>query len=138
MAVLRTQWEPLISDPELVALLFPASKFGPPNQDAAVPAVAELTTQLERCPHILQHADFILRWAAYALCMRETAGGLLRILQFVSVLFDRFRSERLTLSEAETTIIVPHLIEKSGHKSERHKVAFKAALAAAGEVTSSC
>ena len=34
-------------------------------------------------------------------------------------------------------MLIPQLIEKSGHKSERHKLAFKNALCASSEVISS-
>ena len=137
LSVLRTQWEPLIDkDSEILSLLFPVSKFGPPNQDAAVPAVAELLVQFDISPNVMQHVDLILRWATYAMCMRETAGGLLKVLQFITSVFERIRAEKQILHESEITVVIPHLIEKSGHKSERHKVAFKAALAAAGEVVS--
>ena len=40
------------------------------------------------------------------------------------------------LHEAEISAILPHLIDKAGHKSERHKLAFKAAIQAAGQAVS--
>ena len=38
------------------------------------------------------------------------------------------------LHEAEVMLLLPHVIDKSGHKSERHRLAFKHALETAGEV----
>jgi len=135
MVALKAQWEPLIqSDSELLSILFPVVKSGSfLNQDNLLPALNELTGQLEG-PYWIQHSDFLLRWAAYALCARETSTGLLKVLQFITHIFDKIRNDKQVLHEAEMTIIIPHLVDKSGHKSERHKLAFNAALKAVGDI----
>jgi len=56
--------------------------------------------------------------------------GLLKVLQFISLLFEKLKHEKTGLHDAEITIAIPHLIEKSGHKSERHKAAFISTLRA--------
>ena len=66
--------------------------------------------------------------------MRESANGLLKLLQFISLLFEKMRVEKVPIHETEMALALPHLIEKSGHKSERHKVAFISVLKAAGEI----
>ena len=74
MTVLKTQWDPYIqNESELSTLLFPLNKKGAfLNQDSLSEAISELTKQLEG-PHTMEHTDFILRWATWALSMRETA-----------------------------------------------------------------
>jgi len=133
---LKATWDPLMTA-DLSALLFPVTKGGTlVNQDLLLPAVTELTAQLAG-PHAQQHLDLILRWCAYALGVRESASGLLRILALVSDVFTSAKqsnAEGTILHDSEVLCILPHLIDKSGHKSERHKAAFKTAIAAAGEV----
>ena len=76
LSCLKSQWEPHISsDSELVTLLFPPVKNGGLiNQDVVLPALSELTTQLEG-PYAIHHSDFLLRWSIHALCLRETSTG---------------------------------------------------------------
>jgi len=132
LVALKATWELVIS-PELASLLFPQQKFGAPNQEAIQNGIVELSNQLE-CPHVVLHADLVLRWCAHALCLRESVTGLLRILQFVIDFFGVMTKEGATLHDSEAAAILPFLIDKSGHKSERHKNAFKQAIVAAGEL----
>jgi hypothetical protein len=132
LSALRGIWEPLVA-PDLATLLFPTNKFGPPNQDGCLSAVSELCNQLQG-PTAPQHTDLLLRYACYALCLRETAGGLLKVLQLITEVLLSIKEQGHVLHEAEISCILPHLIDKSGHKSERHKAAFKTALAAAAQV----
>jgi hypothetical protein len=94
-----------------------------------------LTAQLPS-PHLLSHLDLILRWAAFVLISRETSQGLLRLLAFLQALFQAVAQTGATLHEAEVGILLPHLLERSGHKNERHRQAYSAAVAAAAQVTS--
>ena len=89
---LRSVWEGVMS-PELASLVFPEIKPGANfNQDVIVPALNELQVQIEG-PYTLQHSDLLIRYSCCCLCLRESAAGLLKILQFLVVLFDRFRQE---------------------------------------------
>jgi hypothetical protein len=135
MSALRTVWEPLMSA-ELAALVFPVTKGGAlTNQDSMLPAMNELTNQLQG-PFALQHVDLILRWSCYVLGMRESSSGLLKVLQLLVDCFTLLQksSEGVLLHDSEVLSVLPHLIDKSGHKSERHKAQFKAAIAAASVV----
>jgi hypothetical protein len=130
---LRVTWEPLLT-PDLAYLLFPSVKFSLLNQDAFVPAINELSTQLE-CPYLMQHTDLILRWCCYILGLKESSAGLLRLLQLITDLFSSILNPHgAVLHDSEISSILPHLIEKCGHKSERHRNAFKQAISSAGEI----
>jgi hypothetical protein len=74
------------------------------------------------------------RYAAYALSLRETATGLLRILTLVTEVFLVIKNSGQPVHEHELACILPHLIDKSGHKSERHKAAFQATLSIAATI----
>ena len=78
MNVLKSQWDCLLySEADLSGLLFPVTKKGAfLNQDSLSDAISELTKQLEG-PNAMDHSDFILRWATWALSVRETASGKL-------------------------------------------------------------
>ena len=76
MSVLKSQWDPYLhNESDLSSLLFPLSKKGTfLNQDSLSDAISELTKQLYG-PNAMDHTDFILRWATWALSVRETASG---------------------------------------------------------------
>lgn len=62
----------------------PSSVAGPPSQDAVIPVVSELMGQT-RLPVAVWsgHTDLLLRYYCYALCLRETSGGLLKVSEWV-------------------------------------------------------
>lgn len=126
---LKVVWRPIIT-PDLAFVLFPIVKAGSPaNQDIYVPAMNELSTQLT-CPHLPNHTEFLLRWICIVLCLKHESGpGLLRLLQLICDLFDAlsvaYASGAASLSEAEASIILPHLIERCGHKSKNHSALFE-------------
>ncbi len=133
-AALKREWEPLISA-DMAQLLFPQSRFGAPTQESMVNGAMELVSLISSHTSVaLTHSDFILRWATYVLCLREAATGLLKILQLFQAVFEASKSLGLVLHDAEAGLALPHLIERCGHKSDRHKAAFKAALVAASDV----
>lgn len=101
LAALRTLWEPLMSA-DLAALVFPskggaAGKFAGQlaNQDACLAAVTELTNQVSVSPASVaaQHSDLLVRYACHALCLRETAGGMLKVLGLVGEIFSMLKRE---------------------------------------------
>ena len=77
---------------------------------------------------IIQHSDLMIRWCALTLCLRESSSGLMHLLLLLSKIFDKVKTSNNQLHESEMNIIIPHLIERCGHKSERHKAAFKSLL----------
>jgi hypothetical protein len=84
---------------------------------------------------VLQHSDLMIRWCALTLCLRESSSGLMHLLLLLSKIFDKIRSSdrerEAQLHDSEINIIIPTLIERCGHKSERHKAAYKSLLLAA-------
>lgn len=77
---------------------------------------------------VIHHTDLMIRWCALTLCLRESSSGLMHLLLLLSKIFDKIRTSNSQLHEAEMIVIIPHLIERCGHKSERHKAAFKSLL----------
>ena len=148
---LRATWEPLLEKP-LFDVLFPEKVIGLVNQDSVMGAVAELLSILNNAPTgatsgctlgpkcseiIIQHTDLMLKWVALAFAMRESSNGLLQLLLLVATIFDKIKNTpNLQLHEGEVVCILPALIDKSGHKSERHKFAFKAAIKACTAIVS--
>lgn len=80
---------------------------------------------------VFHHTDFMIRWCALTLCLRESSSGLMHLLLLLSKIFDKIRSSNNQLHDCEIATIIPALIERSGHKSERHKAAYKSLLLAA-------
>ena len=146
-STLKGQWEPLLT-PELSTLLFPESKHGPGlgasssagtgvslSMEAVTPALPVLLSQFD-CPHMKNHLDLLLRWLACSFSLRETSVGLLNLLEFTENLLVQLAvmTPGFILHEAECVSLLPLIIERAGHKSERHRVAFKSCLAAAAEI----
>lgn len=148
-STLKGQWEPLLTT-ELALLLFPESKHGPGlgassasaagtgvslSMEAVTPALPVLLSQFD-CPHFKNHLDLLLRWLACSFSLRETSVGLLNLLEFTENLLVQLAvmTPGFMLHEAECVSLLPLIIERAGHKSERHRVAFKSCLAAAAEI----
>ena len=74
------------------------------------------------------------RYSCYALSLRETAGGLLRVLTLVTEIMILIKNSPQPVHDSELACILPHLIDKSGHKSERHKAAFQATISIASTI----
>jgi hypothetical protein len=61
------------------------------------------------------------------LCLRESSTGLLKLklLQLISDVFAAIHHlHNFVLDDSEIASIISHLIDRSGHKSERHRGAF--------------
>jgi cytoskeleton-associated protein 5 len=151
MHALKSVWEPLIA-PELYQIVFEDNKSGLANQDSVMGAMSELMSLLSGDDvgatsglqygsavndMVVQHTDLILRWAALALCLRESTSGLMHVLLLISKVIDKIHHINGQLHEGEISVILPALIERSGHKSERHKAAFKSVISAARRVVPS-
>ncbi|XAR66434.1 hypothetical protein NMG60_11012669 [Bertholletia excelsa] len=67
---------------------------------------------------VVEVLDILLRWFVLRFCESNTS-CLLKVLEFLPELFDVLRSEGYTLTEAEASIFLPCLIEKSGHNIEK-------------------
>ncbi len=138
LVALQAQWEPLLSPSSLRDTLFPAARDRASvlyNQDSLQPALEELTAASQHA-HFHHHLDFVLRWLTYALCVRETAAGLLHVLRVIKEIMQSLSAQKLTLHDNEAAVLLPHLVERSGHKSDKHRAAFKATIDAMRIVTS--
>ena len=151
-ASLRAAWEPLV-DKVLFDILFPEKTSGLSNQDSVMDAVSELLSILNdepagatsgciigpKCSEmVIQHTDLMIKWVALALSLRESSNGLLKLLLLVATIFNKIKNvPNLQLHEGEIVCILPALVDKSGHKSERHKFGFKHAINACTPIVSS-
>jgi hypothetical protein len=134
---LKSVWEPLLNG-EISEKLFPTRKTSIAStlsmaMDEVSDGVAALQAQLSN-PLFPQHLDLALRWMCCVLSFRETSGPLLKLLGLFEEVLAMCRDGDVALHDSEITSFLPHCIERSGHKSERHRVAYKAVLAAAGDV----
>ncbi|KAH7857794.1 hypothetical protein Vadar_016518 [Vaccinium darrowii] len=67
---------------------------------------------------VIEVIDILLRWFVLRFCESNTS-CLLKVLEFLSELFDMLRIEGYTMTESEAAIFLPCLIEKSGHNIEK-------------------
>ncbi|CAO2823819.1 unnamed protein product [Amaranthus hypochondriacus] len=67
---------------------------------------------------LIEVMDIVLRWFVLRFCESNTT-CLLKVLEFLPELFEALRIEGYALTEAEATIFLPCLVEKSGHNIEK-------------------
>ncbi|KAL2473261.1 Protein MOR1 [Forsythia ovata] len=67
---------------------------------------------------LIEVLDILLKWFVLRFCESNTS-CLLKVLEFLPELFDTLRNEGYTMTEAEASIFLPCLIEKSGHNIEK-------------------
>ncbi|CAO2842672.1 unnamed protein product [Amaranthus hypochondriacus] len=67
---------------------------------------------------LIEVMDIVLRWFVLRICESNTT-CLLKVLEFLPELFEALRNEGYALTEAEATIFLPCLVEKSGHNIEK-------------------
>ncbi|KAL2464827.1 Protein MOR1 [Forsythia ovata] len=67
---------------------------------------------------IIEVLDVLLRWFTLRFCESNTS-CLLKVLEFLPELFYILTNDCYTMTEAEATIFLPCLIEKSGHNIEK-------------------
>jgi hypothetical protein len=137
--ILKATWEPLLSE-QLASSLFSmgAAKFGTPSQDAVAGGLQDLQAAItaDQAHTWVQHTDLILRYLTYCLCLRESVTGLLKILGVYISVCTALKELNAQLTETELNFLLHHLIEQSGHKSERHRSLYKQCLSLTAEVTS--
>ncbi|XP_031503341.1 protein MOR1 isoform X2 [Nymphaea colorata] len=67
---------------------------------------------------ILEMVDILLKWIVLRFCESNTT-CLLKVLEFLPEFIDALKTDGYTLTEAEASIFLPCLIEKSGHNIEK-------------------
>ncbi len=81
--------------------------------EAAEALESAIATQLEECIGLL---DLLFRWAVVRLCeLAPNTSSLLRVLDWLGALFDALRAGGYRLREEEAVLLLPMVIEKSGH-----------------------
>ncbi|XP_051126055.1 protein MOR1 [Andrographis paniculata] len=67
---------------------------------------------------LIEVLDILLKWFVLRFCENNTS-CLLKVLEFLPELLDMLRNEGYTMTEAEASIFIPCLVEKSGHNIEK-------------------
>ncbi|KAL4563558.1 hypothetical protein LXL04_027601 [Taraxacum kok-saghyz] len=67
---------------------------------------------------IIEVLDILLKWFVLRFCESNTS-CLLKVLEFLPELFDTLKNENYTMNEAEASIFLPCLVEKTGHNIEK-------------------
>lgn len=136
MAALKVVWRPLV-DPTLAHSLFPLLRPGSPvNQDVYIPAMRLLTDQIT-CPYLTHHTEFLLRWCCIVLCAKmESLPSLFQLLELLCDILETIYREAGTaaLTDAEVSCILPHLVDRCGHRSEKHSAHLRHAVLLIGQI----
>ncbi|CAH1448437.1 unnamed protein product [Lactuca virosa] len=67
---------------------------------------------------IIEVLAILLKWFVLRFCESNTS-CLLKVLEFLPELFDTLRNENYSMNEAEASIFLPCLVEKTGHNIEK-------------------
>ncbi|KAL4584332.1 hypothetical protein LXL04_008931 [Taraxacum kok-saghyz] len=67
---------------------------------------------------IIEVLDILLKWFVLRFCESNTS-CLLKVLEFLPELFNTLKNENYTMNEAEASIFLPCLVEKTGHNIEK-------------------
>ncbi|XP_057833318.2 protein MOR1-like isoform X1 [Cryptomeria japonica] len=67
---------------------------------------------------MIEIVDILLRWTVFRFCESNTT-CLLKVLEFLPEFVDALKKEGYTLTEYEANILLPCLMEKSGHNIEK-------------------
>ncbi|KAH6829059.1 ARM repeat superfamily protein [Perilla frutescens var. hirtella] len=67
---------------------------------------------------VIEVLDILLKWFGLRVCESNTS-CLLKVLEFLPELLEVLRNEGYAMTEAEATIFLPCLVEKSGHNIEK-------------------
>ncbi len=120
---LKKTWS-LILPHSSVEFLFP--KSGIRVQDDASPGCELLSRGIEMVLEngdedvVLNQIDLVIRWYAYALCSRETTKGMQSLMSFLMKLATLLRNQKYQLSDSESFMLFPYLLEKAGAAKVRY------------------
>eukprot|EP00981_Chlorochromonas_danica_P005425 scaffold1091_cov164-Ochromonas_danica.AAC.48 len=121
LLVLKSLWSDGMAG-GLNELLFPnVNRFDIFNQDVFLSAMDALSNLLSS-PYFEQHASFVFAWMSYVLYTQESNQGMVRLLDFIKLTFSYMMEthNRRLITNADFTIIVPHLIEVLGSRYEKY------------------
>lgn len=114
---LKKTWSSILPHPS-VEILFP--KSGIRVQDDASPGCELLSRGIEMVLEngdediVLNQIDLVIRWYAYVLCSRETTKGMQSLMSFLMKLATLLRNQQYQLSDSESFMLFPYLLEKAG------------------------
>ena len=123
---LQKVWSQLVPTTS-ASLLFP--KGGIKSHQDSVNGCVILTQALEyskkhdNCSFIDQ-LDLIFRWCTIALLARDHTAGLRSLLSLLQLLFERLSEVSYVMSNEEASILLPHLLDKSGVAKSQFKDQF--------------
>ena len=121
-ALLEHHWSEYLSE-HATKSLFP-EVVG--KMECACPGMNTLEAALaEDGGIIMEHLDFILKWLSIRLCERESVSALQRMLTFTVKIFTLIVGESYMLSELEANVLVPYILDRSGHGKPRFRTLFK-------------
>jgi cytoskeleton-associated protein 5 len=97
--------------------------------EAAEALEGALSEQLEEVISVL---DLLFRWAVLRLCeLAPNTSSLLRVLDWLNALFDALRGAGYRLREEEAVLLLPVVLEKSGHNLPAVRERFRRLMRAA-------
>lgn len=121
LLVLKSLWSDGMTG-GLNELLFPnVNRFDIFNQDVFLSAMDALSNLLSS-PYFEQHVSFVFAWMSYVLYTQESNQGMVCLLDFIKLTFSYIMEthNRKLITNADFTIIVPHLIEVLGSRYEKY------------------
>jgi len=119
---LKKAWQPLLPS-ESIKILFPSS--GIRVQDDASDGCEllsrgiELTSESGNEVLLTNQLDLVIRWFALSLCSRETTKGMQSLMSFLVKLTTLLRDKNYELTDGESFMLLPHLLEKAGSAKVR-------------------
>lgn len=130
LSALRKVWSPSLPS-RSVAALFPAG--GIQKQEDAKKGCDLLCKAIDKDRNgkgeaIVDHIDLIFMWISFALCSRESTVGLQSLLSLLLELFLFFQDHGYKLSDAEASILLPHVFEKASISKVRSMVVSSAPI----------
>lgn len=117
LQALKKAWSPLLPS-ESSEVLFPTA--GIQKQDDAIDGCALLSRAISLCADegennlFIEHLDLVSRWFSIALCSRDATSGLDSLLMLLNNIFNSLQRQNYQLTDSESSILLPYLLEKAG------------------------
>jgi len=121
---LRQIWSPLLPASS-IGILFPSG--GIVRQDNVLSGCALIShaltvLQANGQEHILiDQLDLVNKWLAFGICSRESTVGMQAIIPFILKLFSLLRKSQYQMTDTESGMLLPYILEKAGVAKERFR-----------------
>merc|ERR1740136_50149 len=121
---LRKIWSPILPS-QSISILFPSGGIVR-QEDASVGCelLSHALTLLQANGEeniLIDQLDLVNRWLAFAICSRESTVGMQALISFLLKLFSILRHKRYQMTDAESGMILPYLLEKAGAAKGRFR-----------------